>query len=196
MNDASRPRRAPWLRWTAVGVALALLVLVEAHALAVGAPLFRFVVPDAVGGLMFIGAGAVAWTRRPANFTGPMLVASGALWFVGSSEGSPVGVLASLSYSFGGYYDPVLAFLALAFPMGRLRGAAERVVVFGMFGVMGVRTLARLLLNEPAIYYDCPCPPNPFRVALNQTLFEGVNSVTTAALALLAAAAAVLLIRR
>ncbi len=196
MSDVSRLRRAPRLRWTAVGAALTLLILVEAHALAVGAPLFGFVVPDTVGGLVFIAAGAVAWTRRPENFTGPMLVASGALWFVGSSEGSPVGALASLSYAFGGYYDPVLAFLALAFPLGRLRGAAERVVVFGMVGVMGIRTLTRLLLNEPAIYFDCPCPPNPFRVALNQPLFEGVNSVTTAVLALFAAAAAVLLIRR
>ena len=103
MSDASRLRRAPWLRWTAIGGALTLLVLVEAHALAVGAPPFGFVVPDTVGGLMFIGAGALAWTRRPANFTGPLLVASGALWFVGSSEGSPVGALASLSYAFGGY---------------------------------------------------------------------------------------------
>jgi hypothetical protein len=102
MSDRSRLRRARWLRWTAVSGAVTLLVLVEAHALAVGAPLLGFVVPDAVGGLMFIGAGAVAWTRRPENFTGPMLVASGALWFVGSSEGSPVGALASLSYSFGG----------------------------------------------------------------------------------------------
>jgi signal transduction histidine kinase len=175
---------------------VALLVLVEAHALAVGAPPFGFVLPDTVGGLMFIGAGAIAWTRRPENFTGPMLVASGALWFVGSSEGSPVGALASLSFSFGGYYDPVLAFLALAFPVGRLRGPVDRIVVLGMFGVMGVRTLARLLLNEPAIYYDCPCPRNPFRVALNQSLFEGVNNTTTAAMALLAATAAVLLFVR
>ena len=65
-----------------------------------------------------------------------------------------------------------------------------------MVSVMGVRSLARLLLNEPAVYYDCPCPQNPFRVALNQLLYEGVNNVTTACVALLAAAAAVLLIRR
>jgi signal transduction histidine kinase len=193
MTDAARLAARPWFRWLAVAGAVGLLVLTEAHAASVGAPLFRFIVPDAVGGLAFIGAGAVAWTRRPSNFTGPLLVASGALWFVGSSEGSPVGALASLSYSFGGYYDPVLAFLALAFPVGRLHGAAGRIVVLGMVGVMGLRTVVRLLFNEPAIYYDCPCPPNPFLVALNQPLYEGVDQLATAALAGLAAAAAVLL---
>jgi signal transduction histidine kinase len=188
--------RGPWVRRVSILAALALGTAVEWHAAVVGAPVVTFILPDAIGGLMFIGTGAVAWRRRPENFTGPVLVASGAMWFVGSSEGSPIGAVASLSYSFGGYYDPALAFLALAFPFGRLQRTAERVVVGGMLGVMGIRSLARLLLNEPSVYFDCPCPPNPFRLALNEPLYLGVERFGTAAIAALAMAALVLLVGR
>jgi signal transduction histidine kinase len=196
MSRASEVTQTRWFRWAAVGVVVALLVATELHALSVGAPFLGFVLPDTVGALMFIASGAVAWKRRPENFTGPMLVAAGAMWFIGSNRASPNGAIASLSWSFGGYYDPALAFLALAFPFGRLHGRLERVVVSSMFGVMVLRTLSRLFLNEPAVYYDCPCPLNPFRLALNQPLYEGVDRATTAALAVLGLAAMVLVLRR
>ncbi|HJV05381.1 MAG TPA: hypothetical protein VJ868_08965, partial [Actinomycetota bacterium] len=155
--------------------------------------------PDAVGALVFIVGGAVAWVRRPENFTGPVLVLSGALWVVGSNEGAPNGAIAAISYAFGGYYDLTLAYLALAFPTGRVDDAPGRAVLGLLAATLVTRSLARLLVNEPSVYYSdlCPdCPPNPFRIALNQTLYEAVEWWGTALLALLTLVVLALLIRR
>lgn len=195
----ARLTRSRWFRFVSILVALAVLVIAELIAADAGAPFTTFILPDIVGGLMFIVAGAVAWGRRPDNFTGPILVLTSILWFLGSNSGSPVGAVASISYSFIGYRDLSLAFLALAFPTGRLNHRAERVVVGLMAATMLARSMVRLLLGEPSVYYPdlCPeCALNPFRVALNQSLYEGVDRWGTGLLVVLSLAVLVVLLRR
>ena len=147
-------RRSAWFRWASIAAAAGVVLAAELIAAAAGAPIGGFIVPDAVGALVFIVGGAVAWVRRPENFTGPVLVLSGALWVVGSNEGAPNGAIAAISYAFGGYYDLTLAYLALAFPTGRVDDAPGRAVLGLMAATLVTRSLARLLVNEPSVYYS------------------------------------------
>ena len=91
-----------------------------------GAPT-RFLFFDGTVGLLFILAGLVAWSVRPEVRTGPLLLASGVLWFVGSYAPTMLMPASWLGFSFERYYDVLLAFLALTFPDVRLRGL-QRVV--------------------------------------------------------------------
>jgi signal transduction histidine kinase len=65
--------------------------------------------------LLFAGAGIVTWCARPANRSGPLMLAIGLLWLLSRS---PIPV--------GGLWAAVLAHLVLAFPSGRLIGTGPR----------------------------------------------------------------------
>ena len=66
---------------TAAAVAFSLVTLLVAAASGAG---IDFLVLDAAIGLTYIGAGVIAWVRRPEVLTGPLLVACGVFNFVGS----------------------------------------------------------------------------------------------------------------
>jgi len=71
-----------------VAIALACTVLLFAGlttwvGMISGAPP-QFLVADAIGGLTFLAAGLVAVVLRPGSAAGPALMASAALWFLGS----------------------------------------------------------------------------------------------------------------
>ena len=82
---------------------------------------------DAATGVILVLAGLIAWDRRPAWRTGPLLVLAGYLWYVGSLyELMPDGsFIPYLGFAFRGYYDLILAFVVLAVP-GRPPAATER----------------------------------------------------------------------
>src|SRR3954454_23311359 len=73
---------------------------------------------DASTGVILVAAGLVAWDRRPAWRTGPLLIVAGYWWYVGSLyELAPPGsYVPFLGYAFRGYYDVSLAFVVLAVP--------------------------------------------------------------------------------
>lgn len=70
--------------------------------------------PDLLTGWVVAGCGLVAWQQRPASLTGPLLLATGALWFAG-------GVSGPLVFAYRG---PLLA-LTLTYPRGRPRGRVQ-----------------------------------------------------------------------
>jgi len=155
----------------AVGVAL-FAVLTALVGQSQGAPA-RFLIIDTTVGLGFVAAGTIAWKLRPEARTGPVLVASGALWFVGSY--APAGLVgwATIGFAFERYYDLLLAFLVLTFPDARL--ARWDKLVLGLLGAGYVaRTVSRLAV-------DCGCTglDNPFAVVVNLTLFERSQLVTS-----------------
>lgn len=108
-----------------------------------GAPT-RFLVLDTTGAVVFVVAGIVAWERRPEVGVGPVLVASAALWSVGSY--APMGLMpwTVLGFAFERYYDLLLAFLVLSFPETRL-ARGDRLLLGLMAGAYLLRTLSRLL---------------------------------------------------
>jgi hypothetical protein len=133
-------------------------------------------------------AGAIAETARRgavvelgaprphgAGFAGQRaaLVAAALVGLVGLSEAT-----GSLPYSVGRVVEwtvePVVAYLLLAFPTGRLRSDTERLVVAAMLTVVVVLWLPTALLIHhypvPAPWGSCSvkCPPNAFMVTSTQ----------------------------
>jgi signal transduction histidine kinase len=110
-------------------------------------------------GWSFIGAGVVAWTRRPGNRTGPLMVMVGFLWFIGrlqrqrGTEDRWWDVAAQpLLHEIGDWVRPlhiaVFVFLLLAFPSGKLDSPGARALAIAAFVNVGVLDNAPLLLSD------------------------------------------------
>jgi signal transduction histidine kinase len=82
-----------------------------------------------LAGLLYAGAGVIAWARRPHNRTGMLLAAAGLAWIGWGLRASGVPVLAALGLLCEPLPFAIVVHLLLAFPSGRLEGTAERVVV-------------------------------------------------------------------
>jgi signal transduction histidine kinase len=160
-------------------------LLVSAKA---GAPA-QFLAADALGGLTFLGAGMLAWERRPEVRSGPLLVASGVLWFVGSYAPTGFAPYDWLGFAFQRYYDVLLALLVLTFPAVPL-GRSGRAVLLVLAGGFVARSLARLLLGHPE------APANPIALAVNGPLFDQLQLLTSGVIVLAALAVALLALRR
>lgn len=153
-----------------------------------GAPA-RFLFFDGAVGLMFILSGLVAWSVRPDVRTGPLLLGSAVLWFVGSY--APAGLMpASLvGLAFERYYDVLIAFLVLTFPDEPLRGL-RRVVLVALTSAFLVRTAFRLFVG-------CTCAgDNPLAVLDDDRLFEQSQLLTSSAIVIAALAVIPVALRR
>jgi signal transduction histidine kinase len=133
-----------------------------------------------------------------------LLLAAALLWcVVGLAES-----MHSLAYSFGRVavwlVEPLVVYLVLAFPSGRLRSAQERAVVFASVTIVAVLYLPTALLVEnypvPAPWTSCAtgCPSNAFMVSGSQPAFVAgvVQPVREILTQLVFLAAIVLLVRR
>ncbi|MFQ6148478.1 sensor histidine kinase [Streptomyces seoulensis] len=138
---------------------------------------------DLCVGWAFAGSGLVAWARRPANRTGPLLLAEGLTWFLGNLQGTPVPLLFTLGAWGEALNLAVLAHLLLVFPDGRAGGAAERRLIAAGYLLVAVGGLIRVLLYDPAAdssasYLTCTdCGPNAFLVRHDADLFGAVDLV-------------------
>ena len=171
-------------RWwrLASGIAVAFIALTAAVSAASGAPL-RFLVLDTLGALAFVIAGSIAWQRRPDVLTGPILVGCAVLWSIGSYGPSLQPVVTHLGYALGGWYDVALAVLVLALP-ARWPDRRGRRIVAVLAAAFGVRSIGRLVLQDPSLYPDAVgVPPNPFAIAPDRVAFETVEIVTSLVIA-------------
>src|SRR5512133_1653614 len=103
-------RRALWPVLAAVGVG--------AEVVGFGADDPGAWVGDLLTGWLLGACGLVAWERRPRSLVGPVLVATGGLWFAGD-------VSAAAVYAYRG---PLLH-LTLTYPGGRPRGRSQTLTV-------------------------------------------------------------------
>jgi signal transduction histidine kinase len=128
-----------------------------------------------------LAVGVYAVRRGPYPRFSWMLLAASLLWSViGLSQ-----AMGSLPYSIGRVVgwtvEPVVGYLVLAFPTGRLRSDSERLVIMAMFALLVVLWLPTALLIRhypvPAPWGSCSvkCPPNAFMVTSTQPGF--VNAV-------------------
>ena len=83
----------------------------------------------ALAGLIYVGAGLVAWARRPHNRMGPLLAAAGLAWMGWGLRAADVPFLAAVGLLCEALPFAVMMHLLLAFPSGRVAGRAERIVV-------------------------------------------------------------------
>ena len=181
----------------AVGLwTLALLVAVGATTLAVRSDhadsrTSPALLASAVG-LAFVGAGLIAWYRRPENRTGALMTVVGFTWFAGSLAAAnhplPFSVGVTVNFLAWGFF----AYLVLAYPSGRLDDRLSRVIVGGAFLIVTLGRVPYVLFND--LRKDYPnAPENVFLIEHNTTISTAVETtVQVIALALIAATVSVL----
>src|SRR5205809_469844 len=91
-------------------------------------------------GLSFIGVGVYAWSRRPLNRFGLLMVIVGFFWFIaGLTESNSSGLFTIATY-LAPLYLVAAVHMVLAFPTGRLETVGQRVIVVaGYLDVLLVR---------------------------------------------------------
>jgi signal transduction histidine kinase len=89
-------------------------------------------------GWSFVGSGVVAWSRRPGNRTGPLLVLVGFLWLVGRLEFAADPTLETVGAWVRPLHIAVFAHLVLAFPTGRIESRAARLLAVAAYVNIGI----------------------------------------------------------
>src|SRR4249920_2774749 len=102
-----------------------------------------FLIADLVTGMTFVVAGYAAVRLRPASPAGPMLLACGALWYVGSYSPSGQPVVMYIGFAFERYYDLVLGALLLILS-SRVQRLEPRWLVIGFAAAFAFRSFGRL----------------------------------------------------
>src|SRR5581483_2572061 len=191
----TRPQRL----WVGLGVPALALAAVAAAVTATTTHepepmLFAVLFP--IVGLSFAGAGLFAWTRRPDNGTGRLLVAVGLVWFVGLLYEVDERWLYSTGVVLGSLFLVVFAHLLLAYPSGRLETRFQRALIAVVY------PLALSVGLVPALFERRPdsgckrCPDSAFLIAESKTFVDVWNGVTTAVGVLVFVGIGVTLFRR
>lgn len=113
-----------------------------------------------VAGCTFVAGGIVAWLRRPANLTGPLMMVAGFLLFGTSMAQAQQSVPFTVGLVIGAVPAAVVAHLVLAFPDGRLHSRSERVVVAAAYVDVTLLQIAMLMFMGFEHLTGCPCPEN------------------------------------
>jgi signal transduction histidine kinase len=191
----SRPRRL-WLAHGAPALALAATAAaVTARTTHEPEPVL-FAVLFPIVGLSFVGAGLVAWTRRPDNGTGRLLVAVGFVWFLGLLYEVDERWLYSAGVVLGALFLVVFAHLLLAYPSGRLETRFQRALMAVVYPLaLSVGLVPALFERRPGS--GCKrCPDSAFLITESKTFVDVWNGVTTAAGVLVFVGIGVTLFRR
>jgi len=113
-----------------------------------------------MAGLGLVVAGLVTAFGRQAGRIGDLAVVAGLVWFapvwVGWDEGPPL--VRSLAMLAAGFAFPLLLHLVLAYPGGRLHGAAARTLVAAAYLEAALVALGRALFRDP--FFDPNCWAN------------------------------------
>jgi signal transduction histidine kinase len=151
-------------------------------------------VSDLLGGWAFMATGLVAWRRLPDRRIGPIAIAVGFAWFVGSYAPSGTPWVRYLAGGLQGWFVPLMAWLALAYPTGRVASRVGRGVLVVYFGVQCAWSVARLLLDVPLAWYPCPtCTTSAAAFIATQATLEAIGPLFGLAFGACAAATVVVL---
>ena len=102
---------------------------------------------DLLTGWTVAATGLVAWARRPASRIGPLLVASGAAWFLYNFHVADAAILAALAVWLEQLYRAPLLHAVLTFPSGRVTTPAGWAAVAVAWGV----SLVPALWGDPMV---------------------------------------------
>jgi signal transduction histidine kinase len=175
------------------GIAWALVA--EGIRLRAGWPVV-WVVGDLLPGLAFLACGAWAWSHRPGTRIGPLLIATGLAWYVGTAAASAVPALDRVAYAFQGYYDALLAWLVLAWPSGLLRWTSSRLVIAAFLAILAVRSVARLVLFQSTLELDVGDVAAVDRYVADTLLRDQLDGLARIAIGVIAIAVVVLILAR
>jgi signal transduction histidine kinase len=144
-----------------------------------------------VVGVVYAGAGLIAWARRPHNRMGPLLAAAGLAWFGWGLWAAEIPVLVAVSLLCGALPLAIMVHLLLAFPSGRLEHRSERTLV-------AVGYLLIPLVHVPTELLGASRDDGigVLDVVHDTVVADVARSVQTAADGMVLAAAAVFVLRR
>jgi signal transduction histidine kinase len=127
-------------------------------------------------GASFMGAGLVAWIRRPGNRIGPLMIGVGLAFFLPVVWWTRNPIAAVVGVATVNWYQAFLVHLALAFPTGRLRSRTERIVVVAIYVWIPLNTsVMDVLLFDPRAH-GCPeCPANPLLLSDSPSLRDALS---------------------
>ena len=126
----------------------------------------------------FVGAGLVAWSRRPANRTGALMVAVGLAFSLNGLRlvGTPLGF--ALWFLVATLPAAVLAHLIAVFPDGRATTRLQRVFIAVNYATTVPLALVQLLLVEPARLGCGGCPDGLLGIGGRRPYGEAVLAVS------------------
>jgi signal transduction histidine kinase len=100
--------------------------------------------------VLYIGVGLLAWTRRPSNRMGALLVAGGFVSLVSGLPNTGIPALIAVGLIFATVPLAIVVHLLHAFPSGRLRGRASRLTVLAVYFVVFVLQAPVYLFGQGA----------------------------------------------
>jgi signal transduction histidine kinase len=131
-------------------------------------------------GLALVMAGLVTAFSRPAARIGDLALLAGLVWFapvwVGWDKGPPL--VRSLGMLAAGFAFPLLLHLVVAYPSGRLRGAAARALVIAGYVEAVLAAVGQALFRDPFFDPDCwaNCTDNLFLLRSLPRLARGIEA--------------------
>jgi signal transduction histidine kinase len=124
-----------------------------------------------VGG--FIGVGLFAWSRRPDNRVGELMVVTGFAWWLSTFGLVEPALLFTIGLLLGNLYIAAAIHLLLAFPSGRLATRFDRRLVAFTYVAVTIGFLPFVFTVDPAASGHCTdCPDNLFRIGSNHAFAE------------------------
>jgi signal transduction histidine kinase len=111
-------------------------------------------------GLAFLVAGLAAWSRRPANRLGPLMIAAAFALLLRQLRYSHDPILFTTFFALGDLGYALIGHSVFAYPSGRMTGRAERALVLAGYATVLVFPIATLLFydaTEPLLFFD-PTP--------------------------------------
>jgi signal transduction histidine kinase len=138
----------------------------------------------------YVAAGLVAWTLRPTNRMGPLMVALGFSLLVGALQYGESEWVFTVGFLLGDLNLALFAHAVLAYPSGRLLDRAERVfVVVGYVVALGFHSVLLLVFPDPT--------RSPLTIDPDPELFDELRKTyTVVAYGVLAAVFVLLVVRR
>jgi PAS domain S-box-containing protein len=146
-------------------------------------------------GLSFVVSGLIAWTLRPANGTGRLLVVVGFLWMLSSLWEANAGWVYGLGAFAGSLFLAAFVHLMLAFPDGYLGTKLERRTVVAVWAIALLASVLPSLFTRHAS--DCgDCPANPYVIHDSKSVADAFQTLFTVLGGAIFVGVVVLLIRR
>jgi signal transduction histidine kinase len=185
-------RTALWPVALLAGLGAFALILTSEHE---QTPLMTGVLTLLVG-WSFAFSGLIAWSRRPANFFGALMVAAGLAWFLRAVVASDDAFVFTLGQILQYLVFGILVHLLLAYPRGALESRISRVLVVAAYLEVTVVQVLYLLFERPEAPGCGGCPENLILISENDANAEGVLLATRTAAIVIAALVAWIYLQR
>jgi len=147
-------------------------------------------------GAAFVVTGLYAWSRRPENRVGRLMVATGITWALSGLVQANAPLFFSIGLLFNPLYIVFVAWLVLVFPDGRVESPLARLLLIAGFVDAFVIYGVSVLLGADTSYISGHVPDNVFAIVHEPGLANVVGNVSAGIGAAIVAVIVVLAVKR